>query len=56
MYELVHLVAEADQLAAEARDARCCDPFDPCARCRALRHAVAARRYLVRIPQQRSAR
>lgn len=55
MLELVHLVAEADQLAAQARDARCCDALDPCPACIKLRQAVVARRYVVRIPRQRSA-
>jgi hypothetical protein len=51
---LVHLVAEADQLAAQARDARCCDALDPCPECMRLRQAVVARRYVVRVPHQRS--
>jgi hypothetical protein len=53
MLHLVHLIAEADQLAAQARDARCCDALDPCKSCLRLRQAVVARRYLLRIPQQR---
>jgi hypothetical protein len=55
MLELVHLIAEADQLAAQARDARCCDALDPCADCLRLRQAVVARRFVLRIPRQRSA-
>ena len=55
MLDMVHLVAEADQLAAQARDARCCDALDPCPDCLRLRQEVAARRYVVRIPRQRSA-
>lgn len=54
MVELVHLVAEADQLAAQARDARCCDALDPCPACMQLRQAVLARRFVTRIPRQRS--
>ncbi len=54
MRNLVHLTAEADQLAAQARDARCCDALAPCDRCRRLRQAVVARRYLARIPAQRT--
>lgn len=52
--KLVHLVAEADQLASQARDARCCDALDPCPSCLQLRKAVAARRSIARIPRQRS--
>jgi hypothetical protein len=48
MLNLTYLVAEADQLAAEARDARCCDPFAPCRRCLRLRRGVVARRYVLR--------
>jgi hypothetical protein len=54
LLEQVYLVAEADQLAAQARDARCCDALDPCPDCIRLRQAVVARRYLVRVPHQRS--
>ena len=53
MLNLVHLIAEADQLAAQARDARCCDALDPCAACLRLRQGVQARRFVLRIPQQR---
>jgi hypothetical protein len=55
LLEQVHLVAEADQLAAQLRDARCCDALDPCQDCLRLRDAVVARRHVVRVPQQRAA-
>ncbi len=48
MWNFIYLVAEADQLAAQARDARCCDALDPCQECRRLRRGVVVRRYLVR--------
>jgi hypothetical protein len=52
LLELVHLVAEADQLAAKLRDARCCDALNPCPDCVRLRATVLALRRAVRAPQQ----
>lgn len=48
MMQVMYLVAEADQLAAQVRDARCCDALDPCPACRALREGVMVRRHIVR--------
>lgn len=51
--------AHADQLHAQIRDARCCDPFDPCDTCRGKTAEVRAiRRGVVAasvIPAPRSA-
>jgi hypothetical protein len=48
--------AAADQLAAQTRDARCCDALDPCASCRGAALNVRVRRHLVRVAQAEAAR
>lgn len=53
MRDLHDLETEAEQLAAELREARCCDALTPCNRCRRLRINVAARRRVVEITQPR---
>ena len=48
-----HPVAVADQLAAELRDARCCDPFEPCDTHYAIQRHVWTLRRLTDVPTQR---
>lgn len=52
MLDLVQMSAEADSLAVEARNARCCDALRPCHRCTALRRNVIARRLVIRFPRR----
>ncbi len=52
MLELLDLALEADRLAMQARNARCCDALEPCQRCQMLRQKVRARRLVVRCPRR----
>ncbi|MGZ4505013.1 MAG: hypothetical protein ACXVW3_14060 [Nocardioidaceae bacterium] len=48
MLDLVQLAQDADLLAAQARNRRCCDALRPCRPCRMLRLGVRARRLVIR--------
>lgn len=50
MLDLSDLETEAELLAAQLREARCCDALQPCYRCSLLRSNVLARRRLVEVP------
>lgn len=52
MLELVEMAVEADRLAEEARNARCCDALRPCRTCMTLRRHVLARRFVIRFPRR----
>jgi len=51
MLDLTHLETEAELLAAQLRDSRCCDALLPCYRCSLLKFNVLARRRVVEIPK-----
>lgn len=46
-----HHTAAADQLAAQVRDARCCDALAPCHTCRRLAMTACTHRHLARVAQ-----
>lgn len=50
MLDLTDLEREAELLAAQLRDARCCDALQPCYRCSLLRFNVLARRRVLEVP------
>jgi hypothetical protein len=50
MLDLVQMAVEADRLAEEARNARCCDALRPCRTCMARRRHVLARRLVILCP------
>jgi hypothetical protein len=52
MLDLVQMAVEADRLAEEARNARCCDALRPCRTCMALRRHVLARRLVIALPRR----
>lgn len=51
MLDLTDLETEAELLAGQLRDARCCDALLPCYRCSLLKFNVLARRRVVEIPK-----
>lgn len=51
MLDLTDLETEAELLAAQLRDARCCDALVPCYRCSLLKFNVLARRRVVEVPK-----
>jgi hypothetical protein len=51
MLDLTDLEFEAEMLAAQLRDARCCDALMPCYRCSLLKYKVLARRRVVEVPK-----
>jgi hypothetical protein len=51
MLDLTDLETEAEVLAAQLRDSRCCDALLPCYRCSLLKFNVLARRRVVEIPK-----
>lgn len=51
MLDLVQLARDADSLAAQARNRRCCDALRPCRSCTSLRLGVRARRLILRCPR-----
>jgi len=51
MLDLTDLETEAELLAAQLRDSRCCDALLPCYRCSLLKFNVLARRRVVEIPK-----
>jgi hypothetical protein len=51
MLDLSDLECEAEQLAEQLRDARCCDALVPCYRCSLLKYNVLARRRVVEVPR-----
>ena len=53
MLDLTDLEVEAEVLAAQLRDSRCCDALAPCYRCSLLKFNVLARRRVLEIPQSR---
>ncbi len=52
MLDLSDLESEAELLASQLRDARCCDALLPCYRCSLLRYNVLARRRVVEVPSR----
>ena len=52
MLDLTDLETEAELLAAQLRDSRCCDALLPCYRCSLLKFNVLARRRVVEIPKR----
>lgn len=54
MLDLTDLESEAEMLAAQLRDARCCDALVPCYRCSLLKFNVLARRRIVEVPRPAS--
>jgi hypothetical protein len=51
MLDLVQIALDADLLAAQARNRRCCDALRPCPACTSLRLGVRARRIIIRSPR-----
>lgn len=51
MLDITDLETEAELLAAQLREARCCDALTPCYRCSLLKFNVLARRRVVEVPK-----
>ncbi len=54
MLDLTDLESEAELLAAQLRDARCCDALRPCYRCSLLKFNVRARRRVLEVPRPKA--